>query len=207
MRLAQRAALPDDGFGLVDAQGNVAGRRFAERAVLTRSVWDDIFADLVVPRLKARYQTRGRTPTAMMWHAHNEAPLELAGFLRAVDAAEASRFLNGLVAQGAGLDTLYREVFEPAARYLGGLCDDERRGGTELTLVLGRLQFEARRLSAALSHPRHAIKPKGHAVLIAGRPGEAHGMNAAMSSELFWRDGWDVSCGSEQRPHTARAGP
>jgi hypothetical protein len=39
----------------------------------------------------------------------------------------------------------------------------------------------------------YAIRP-GHAVLIAPEPGESHGLGAAMASELFWRDGWDVSC-------------
>jgi hypothetical protein len=61
--------------------------------------------------------------------------------------------------------------------------------------------MEVRRLSAGFAYPLHAIRP-GQAVLVAPQPGEPHGVTAAMACELFWRDGWDVSCefpGSDHR--------
>ena len=163
----------------------------AQRA-LDGSAWDEIFADVVVPRLKAAHLPLP-SPMALIWHAEAEAPLTLAGLLMAVDAGGTAQYVNGLVEQGASLETLYREVFEPAVRHLGGLWYDDATSDAEVTLGLGRLQLEVRRLSAAFAHPLHIIKP-GHAVLVAPKPGEPHSVQASMSSELFWRDGWDVSC-------------
>ena len=170
---------------------------------LSIAVWDDVFAELVLPKLVARHRAlpARAAPAALRWHAVEGAPDRLARLLLRVDAAATAEYVDELVAQGAGLDALYREVFEPAARCLGGLWDDDHMSELDVTLGLIRLQLEARRLGATLAGPRPATRP-GHAVLVTPQPGESHGLNAAMSSMLFSRDGWDVSCefpNSDQR--------
>jgi hypothetical protein len=110
-------------------------------------------------------------------------------------------FVNSLAAPGASLEALYSEVFEPAARRLGGLYDADEITAFAVDVGMGRLQFEARRASATWPHAFPAIRPD-HTVLVATQPGEHHGAGASMSSELFWRDGWDVSC---EYPATDRA--
>ena len=128
-----------------------------------------------------------------IWHAGLDTAEQLAALMLAVDDGAAAQFINELVDQGANLETLFGEVFEPAARYLGGLRDEELRSDFEIRAGLGRLQLEVRRLGASLEHPLYAIRPN-HSVLIAPEPGESEGLGTAMASELFWRDGWDVSC-------------
>ncbi len=120
-------------------------------------------------------------------------PGNLAGKLTAVDSVATAQYFNGLIEQGAGLETLYREVLEPAMRHLGDLWYEDETSDAAVTLGLSRLQLEARRLSAAFALPQHVIKP-GHAVLVAPNPSERHSVQASMSSELFWRDGWEASC-------------
>jgi len=164
--------------------------------VLAAGAWDALFADVVIPTLHADAQAVAFVPmpaTPAIWHASRAAGNELAGLLRqGVDPRDASNYLDGLLDQGAGLEPLFREVFEPAARCLGGLWEDDVCDEFSVTLALGRLQLEAHRLSAALL-PADTVGHPGHAVLIALQPGEIHGLNAALNSELFSRDGWDVS--------------
>jgi hypothetical protein len=192
MRLALRArGLADEGLSLVRPNDERPAPMPGQSIALGMQAWDDIFADVVVPKLKADHVPLP-SPVALLWHAQAEAPATLAGLLLAVDAGATAQYVSGLVEQGASLETLYREVFEPAARYLGGLWYEDEKSDAEITLGLGRLQLEVRRLSASFAHPLHIIKP-GHSVLVAPQPGEPHAVHAAMSSELFWRDGWDVS--------------
>jgi hypothetical protein len=132
-------------------------------------------------------------PAAGIWHASRKAAAELAGALLSPDADESAGYVHRLIGEGADMGPLFREVFEPAARCLGVLLDEGRCDDFNLTLAMGRLQLEVRRLGASLIREDYVIKP-GHAILIAPQPGEPHGLTASMGSELFWRDGWDVSC-------------
>jgi hypothetical protein len=192
MRLAVRAKTDSDtGLAFVASDQLPPSERATPPTVLPGTAWDEIFSDVVVPKLKAAHLPTP-VPVALVWHADAAAPAILAGTSLA-DEGAAAHYLNGLIDQGASLETLYQEVFEPAARYLGGLWYDDEKSDAEITLGLSRLQVEVRRLGATIPHPLHVIKP-GHAVLVAPQPGEPHGVTAAMSSELFWRDGWEVSC-------------
>lgn len=162
---------------------------------LPHAAWDGIFADLVIPRLNGQHRPNEfiAPQRAALWHPSDGAAANLAGLALAVDEGGAAQFINGLVEQGADLETLYRDVFEPAARCLGGLGDADARHEMELTLALIRLQIEARRLGTSIARPLHAIRT-AHEVLVAPQPGEPHGLSAAISSEMFLRDGWDVTC-------------
>jgi hypothetical protein len=162
--------------------------------VLADAAWDDVFSSIVVPCLGHRHpQPRPDRPERLptLWHAGPEAATELCGIL--LEQGDTAPYINRLIDQGADVEPLYSEVFEPAARRLGDLWDDDRCDELGMTLALGRLQLEVRRLRHTLVRDDYATRP-GHAVLVALQPGEPHGLNATMSSELFERDGWDVSC-------------
>ena len=206
MRLAQRArGKIDAALAVVDTPRDLLKRLHGRPAVLPHDAWDAVFADVVIPRLR---NTHARAPAAAtcggvmvqrpaaagsIWHAPGGAAAELGGILLAVDAGKTVRYIDALLDQGAGVEALYSEVFEPAARWLGGLSDEDLCSDFSVTMGLGRLQLEARRLGRIIGpHDPRALP--GHAVLVAPQPGEPHGLGAAMSSELFGRQGWDVSC-------------
>jgi len=196
MRLARRLrGRIDTALAVLETPQDLLKRVRVQPSNLSRDAWDDIFADLVVPGLRRTHLQAHPMPPriATLWHAELGAAEELAGLALAFDDGGTAQFINGLVDQGASLETLFSEVFEPAARYLGGLRDADRRTDFEIHAGLGRLQFEVRRLGASFEHPLYAIRPN-HSVLIAPEPGESDRLATAMSSELFWRDGWDVSC-------------
>jgi len=180
--------------------------------ILADDAWDSIFARSVVPRLKDALmdslsshssrddgQVTATTDSQKIWHAPKSAAQDLAGLLQHLDAADSSNFLDALVNQGAGVEPLFREVFEPAARCLGGLWEDDCCDDFGVAAALARLQLEARRLSLTLGDdcpaefPGSARHP-GHVVLVVSQPGEMHGLSCTLGSELFLRDGWDVIC-------------
>ena len=106
-------------------------------ARLSAEIWDEIFADMVLPKLFARHRPMlpAAASAAIAWHARGETPAELAGLLLALDAGATADYVDALVAQGADLDTLYREVFEPAARVVRSHARDRphARLGTPAT--------------------------------------------------------------------------
>jgi len=169
-------------------------RRNMRPSVLSAGAWDRIVSAAIVPALKTAHCL---VPTAIsgkgvIWHAHRETVQELAAILL-TDAASTPQYLDALIAEGAPLEPLFFEVFEPAARSLGGMWVRERCDECAMTVALSRLQFEARRLSSELGRKAYVRRPC-HAILVATLPGERHGLNATLASELFWRGGWDVAC-------------
>jgi hypothetical protein len=197
MRLVRRMRGPiDKVLAVMQAPQDLPDRFRVPPAALPADAWERLFAEVVIPSLRSTVARFGRrpieTPAAALWHAQREAGPALANILLAVDAGGTARYVDSLVEQGAGLEALYQGVFEPAARCLGGLWEDDHCNDLEVTLALGRLQVEARRMGAALAHPEYLARP-GHAVLVAPQPGEPHGLNATLCSELFHRQGWDVS--------------
>jgi MerR family transcriptional regulator, light-induced transcriptional regulator len=161
---------------------------------LAASAWDDVFSSIVVPCLGQRHPRAlpdrpERLPN--LWHARPEAAAELCAIL--LKHGDTATYINRLIDQGADVEPLYAEVFEPAARCLGDLWDDDQCDEFSVTLAMGQLQVEVRRLRRTLIRDDYATRP-GHAVLVAPQPGEPHGLSATLCSELFERDGWDVSC-------------
>ena len=208
MRLARRVRSGfETALSVADAPTDLLRKLRGRPAVLADSAWDRVFSDVVIPLLgvkhaapvapphlsTADFTPNDLHPAAGIWHASRTAAAELASALLATDGAECAEYVHRLICQGAHMEPLFREVFEPAARHLGDLLEAGRCDDFNLTLAMGRLQLQVRRLSASMLREDYSIKP-GHAILIAPQPGEPHGLTASMGSELFWRDGWDVSC-------------
>jgi Sensors of blue-light using FAD len=156
-----------------------------------------VFETSVIPRLLEvhAHSLRAAAPresTRAIWHAHVNSGATLARVLLAPRLGETSRYVDSLLEQGAGFNALYHEVFEPAQRQLGLLWDAHQCDDFHLTIGLARLQSEVRRVNAAVPGD-HACQP-GHSVLLCPQPAESDGVGLLMSSEVFDRSGWDVTC-------------
>jgi hypothetical protein len=206
MRLARRTRGDIDRIlKQMEAPQELLSRMPVQPAILAASVWDQLITDVVIPTLRSvhpgqhrdlRVTVAGLTSglqrhATTIWHAHRDAGADLARTLLSVEPLETERFIDSLLEQGADLEPLFHEVFEPAARCLGGSWDDDACDDFTLTVAMGRLQIEARRLGSTLGN--HLPAHSGHTMLVALQPGEDHGLNAAMGSELLMREGWDVS--------------
>jgi hypothetical protein len=159
--------------------------------VLADAAWDNLLSTFIVPCLSHRHPHSRPERRPTLWHAHPQAASELCDIL--LTHGDTASYIDRLIDQGADVEPLYAEVFEPTARCLGSLWEEDRCDEFSVTLALGQLQVEVRRLRHTLVREDFATRP-GHAVLVAPQPGEPHGLNATMCSELFERDGWDVSC-------------
>jgi hypothetical protein len=153
--------------------------------------WDQLLSQIVIPRLRRTHPVDSASP--LLWHPRSDAVAELATLLRGIDPGAAAEFIRGLIDEGASLESLYQEVFEPTARFLGSLWYEDRCDEMEVTLSLGRLNFEARRVGERFEPLSCGCRPN-HSVLVAPQPGEPHMLGAGMASELFWHAGWDVTC-------------
>jgi methanogenic corrinoid protein MtbC1 len=159
--------------------------------------WEDVFATIVIPRLREVHgrDVRGSAPhqrTAAIWHADVDTGEKLARALMAPRSTDTSHFVDSLLDDGANFNALYKEVFEPAQLQLGKLWDEHLCDEFRLTVGLARLQLELERVNAAMP-AEHACKP-GHSMLLSSQPDEAHRVGLLMSSEVFNRRGWEVMC-------------
>ena len=165
-------------------------------SVLNRSL-HDVLASRVLPQLAELYADGARSgalraSTARIWHAAPGTGEALARLLMQPDSGNTAHYLDSLLEQGAGFNALYQEVFEPAQLQLGKLWDSHVCDDFHLSIGLARLQIELRRVNASM-HTVNAGSP-GHSVLLSSQPLESHQMGMAMSSEVFDRSGWDVTC-------------
>jgi hypothetical protein len=198
MRLARRTrGQIDKVLAVMQAPQELLTRLRVQPSTLPGEVWDRVLAEVVIPRLRGALSRDDKrpevAPRTTLWQAQREAGSTLAGILMAVDPGDTARYVDNLVDQGAGLEALYHGVFEPAARCLGGLWEDDECNDLSLTIALGRLQLEAHRQGAAFAASATYTARPGHTVLVASQPGEPHALNTALCSELFYRQGWDVS--------------
>ena len=167
--------------------------------------WEDIFATSVIPRLlevhaSSTQNTGRRESTRKIWHADLDSGAKLAGALLAQRSSGTARYVNSLLDQGASFNALYHEVFEPAQLHLGKLWDAQRCDDFHLSIGLARLHLEVRRVNAVVPG-EHACKP-GRRVLLCTQPGESHILGIVMSSEVFDRNGWQVTCEFPADDHT-----
>lgn len=119
---------------------------------------------------------------------------EATSFARLSCEDDAARFfdhLEQLLSRGIAPETLFVELFAPAARVLGTWWEEDERDFTEVTIGLWRLQ-EAVRLVAERVPPRCWPGPGARRGLFAAMPGDQHGFGAMLVNETFLRAGWET---------------
>lgn len=148
----------------------------------------------VIPRM-----VRARSPTtAIPCSSPSTCPGDcgrcvggLVELLLAGDAHSTREYLDGVQAQGVGLEALYLDVLAPAARHLGELWDDDRCDFTEVTLGVGQLQLALRERSMPpRDEPADCLHRRR--VLLAPAVGEQHTFGLLMVAEFFRLAAWDV---------------
>lgn len=153
----------------------------------TATVLKTVIRQTVIPRLLHQHGLAGRPGDAPAPLPHARAA-ELAELLVAPDQAAALDLIRDLRGPDGDLSQLYAPLFEPAARGLGDLWDDDLCSEFDVTLGLCRMQSAVRLLG--LDAPRAILHgPQPH-VLVAPVPGELHHLVAAMDSEWLWHAGW-----------------
>ncbi|HJL16393.1 MAG TPA: BLUF domain-containing protein [Sandaracinaceae bacterium LLY-WYZ-13_1] len=109
-----------------------------------------------------------------------------------LDAAWA--WVRQLRARGLSAESLFLDVFEPAARRLGDRWMGAGGSRAEVTFGLSALLRLVRRLGPELRWIGPDARHRSRSALVASLPGEPHRLGLGMVSEYFDRAGWDVSC-------------
>lgn len=152
----------------------------------------------IIPRLMLAHRTAAEPllrPTNLARVVSFDDVKQFAKLVLSHDEDAAFAAIHSLRAREVSIDRIYLELLAPAARYLGGLWDDDLCSFTDVTVGLGRLQRVLRELSPALGrsveHPA-----QGRRVLLLPSPGEQHTFGLGMVAEFFRRAGWDVTGGA-----------
>jgi methanogenic corrinoid protein MtbC1 len=100
-------------------------------------------------------------------------------------------FVEELLCRGFALESLYLDLFAPAARRLGEMWEVDLCDFADVTIGLGRLQQVLHAFSSAFRGDRDSSRTDRSALLVAA-PGEQHSLGLFMVSEFFRKAGWDV---------------
>jgi len=150
----------------------------------TASTLQAVILEQILPEL---CQAHGVLPGMAPARVHPRAA-QLATLLVSTDEVASLALIREIRDDVGDLRQLFAPLFEPAARNLGDLWNDDRCGELDVTIGLFRLQTAIRLLSVDLPHAVARLPPPN--VLIAPMPGEAHQLIAALDAEWLWHAGW-----------------
>lgn len=141
----------------------------------------------VIPRLVGAHSATARA-------AARPEPQEIESFvalLRNGNDGELAATVEALQRRGLSVESIFLDLFAPAARHLGDLWTTDRCDFSTVTICLGRLQRLLREWSPAfgteVEHPAN-----GRRILLAQHPEEQHSFGLSMVAEFFRREGWEV---------------
>ncbi|NWG74647.1 MAG: cobalamin B12-binding domain-containing protein [Rubrivivax sp.] len=188
------APAPAGGQSALFADGGETDQRLAR---LARAIEGEIIPRLMLAHREAHACADSAEPCAVL------APGDVDAFTEIVlgaDDDDALAVVEGHLARGVPVETVFVELLAPTAHRLGELWTQDRCHFTDVTLALGRLQRVLREVSAGLA-PAGAVCDVGEPaegarrILLLPSPGEQHTFGLVMVAELFRRAGWDVAGG------------
>jgi hypothetical protein len=118
---------------------------------------------------------------------------ELAELLVATDQGAALELISELQGSDELVAPLFATLFEPAARSLGDLWNEDVCSEFDVSLGLLRLQTAIRLLTTGTFVGRPSRLPQP-VVLIAPEPGELHRLGAALDTSVLQNAGWSPQC-------------
>lgn len=187
-----------------DRDGSIRGEHCETvplRAASVGTAWPDAAAERLdaKARLSKLAQTLESDVIPRLVGAHAVAPQRLSArevenfvvMLRHGTDGEVSASVDALHRRGLSVESIFLNLFAPAARHLGELWVADRCDFSTVTICLGRLQRLLRQWSTAfgteVDHP-----PNGRRILLAQHPDEQHSFGLSMVAEFFRREGWEV---------------
>jgi MerR family transcriptional regulator, light-induced transcriptional regulator len=180
----------------------------AQQSVLRQTIEAEI-----IPRLLVAHSDQGALPDHKF---AAPSPLtikdveEFVGLLLAHDIFAAKSFSSAIRARGIPLDTVFLELFAPAARCLGELWKQDICDFVDVTISLSRLQQLLHEFSPDFAD---GTVPAVNArrALLAVMPGDQHTFGLFVVREFFRRAGWQVCGGiydsTEELLNVARSEP
>lgn len=107
------------------------------------------------------------------------------------DLSKAEAFVQDLLSSGKSTESIYLNLFAPAARQLGTLWEEDVCNFIQVTIGLVQLHTITRKLGHSFNEKR-TFGARGEKALFAPIPGSQHTFGALMVSEFFRKEGWQV---------------
>ena len=170
-----------------DRRSRPVAPRGGPRAVLTRTVHDEVIPRLLMARLPqplARAAAQQEQPRA-------EQVDQLVNMVLQGTQTEVTAYVEMMRDSGVPTESLLLDLLTPCARTLGQMWEDDTCTFSDVTLGLVRLANVMRLLGHAFSGDCEQQRA-GPSALLVQMPGEQHGFGLAMVAQFFRRAGWNV---------------
>ena len=179
------------------SKGRGKTKAASSAGALTEAEGDRTLLDLVegeiIPRLMLAHRDRRDTPSEPdIRYAESVA---FACALLERSPAAARQLVDDHLERGVRLESIFLDLFAPAARYLGELWESDQCNFSQVTLCLWRLQSLLHELSPSFhagSGSAELARTAERRILMATLPGQQHTFGLSMLSEFFRREGWVV---------------
>jgi methanogenic corrinoid protein MtbC1 len=172
-------------------QSDDIGLSNSQQSVLRRTIEAEI-----IPRLLLAHSDKGALPDHKIEAPSPLTTRDVEEFVRhllAHDIFAGKSFSAAMRARGITLDTVFLELFAPAARYLGELWKQDICDFTDVTIALSRLQQLLHEFSPDFADEA-VPAADGRRAFLALVPGDQHTFGLFVVREFFRRAGWQV-CG------------
>ncbi len=164
-----------------------------------QAVLSDLIRTVVVPRLCAAFDSSRRPratpdrspasrPPSGAARGVSASAAELTRLLRAAELDAAQRLACRALCFCGSLGVLAATLFEPTARCLGDLWQNDDCSDIDVSLALVQLQAILHEVGRRV--PRQALRETAPSVLVVPLPGETHQLGAAIDAEMLWHAGW-----------------
>lgn len=166
----------------------------------------DLVEGEIIPRLMLAHRDRRDAPSKPDIR-HAESVAFVCALLERSPAA-ARQLVDDHLARGVRLESIFLDLFAPAARYLGELWESDQCNFSQVTLCLWRLQSLLHDLSPSFhagSGSTGLARTAERRILMATLPGQQHTFGLSMLSEFFRREGWVVLSIPSPEPGETRA--
>ncbi len=173
-------------FSSLVARNNEARERLAH---LARTIEAD-----VIPRLVQAHRQSANAANTESASAPAQSADQVAGFVALIIGDSDNDVQTAVDSKrhaGMSVETIYLDLFAPAARLLGEMWSDDLCDFSTVTVALGRLQRLLRELSPAFG-TEIEYPANGRRALFAQPSDEQHSFGLSMVAEFFRREGWDV---------------
>lgn len=164
--------------------------RTADAARLRLRVLRNTFSPVAVEGLAREVLTHLSGQSAEHRGASRAEILTLCRALRAPHPYAAGRQIDRLLQAGFSIDTIFRKYLAAAAVELGRQWDDSDVSFAEVSVALARLHAILDDLRMRFPGPTVALPRR---IAFAAVPGEQHRLGVEMATDLFRREGWDVT--------------
>jgi len=187
MRLPQRAK------GASEPRYELIDRRTRVRADLLepQSNIAALAATEIIPRLALLHCELPGGGKAVAVRSAAERISNFAQLVLRPDSLLAEHLVSGLIARGLSMEQLFLDLYEPVARRLGHMWDNDECDFVDVTRGMGRLQ----RLVATMECKFGAPALARRSILMSTMPGEQqHSFGIAIVEKLLETWGWRVRC-------------